>query len=414
MPHLSVIKRLKDMTTIKVKFRLSSVEGRPGTVYYRVSHRRCTKLITTHIRMLPYQWELLQKSVKQVVDKEWWYYTRRQLESDQNLLMQVVRMFDALGTEYSVNDVIKQYFEARKQIPFFEFMERQIAELLESGHRGTARGYRRSLSSFATYLGNNDIAFGMIDERLVMEYSDWLLRRGVVRNTVSFYMRNLRSVYNKAVKQGLAVQAFPFQRVYTGVDRTAKRAIDERTIVRLAQMQLHGSEELARDLFLFSYCTRGMSFVDMAYLRKSDIRRGTISYTRRKTKQRLVVKVEPCIERILKKYCREGSPYVFPIIRSHDAFAAYKDYQRALSYTNRLLRHIGEAMGLRVPLTTYVARHSWANSARKHKVPLDVISAGMGHTSEHTTRIYLTSLERAMVDEANSSIVALLEERRRR
>ena len=159
--------------------------------------------------MLPYQWELLQKSVKQVVDKEWWYYTRRQLESDQNLLMQVVRMFDALGTEYSVNDVIKQYFEARKQIPFFEFMERQIAELLESGHRGTARGYRRSLSSFATYLGNNDIAFGMIDERLVMEYSDWLLRRGVVRNTVSFYMRNLRSVYNKAVKQGLAVQAFP-------------------------------------------------------------------------------------------------------------------------------------------------------------------------------------------------------------
>ena len=151
-----------------------------------------------------------------------------------------------------------------------------------------------------------------------------------------------------------------------------------------------------------------------AYLRKSDIRRGTISYTRRKTKQRLVVKVEPCIERILKKYCREGSPYVFPIIRSHDAFAAYKDYQRALSYTNRLLRHIGEAMGLRVPLTTYVARHSWANSARKHKVPLDVISAGMGHTSEHTTRIYLTSLERAMVDEANSSIVALLEERRRR
>ena len=191
------------MTTIKIKFRPSSVEGRPGTVYYRVSHRRCTKLITTHIRMLPYQWELLQKSVKQVVDKEWWYYTRRQLESDQNLLMQVVRMFDALGTEYSVNDVIKQYFEARKQIPFFEFMERQIAELLESGHRGTARGYRRSLSSFATYLENNDIAFGMIDERLVMEYSDWLLRRGVVRNTVSFYMRNLRSVYNKAVKQAL-------------------------------------------------------------------------------------------------------------------------------------------------------------------------------------------------------------------
>ena len=357
--------------------------------------------------MLPYQWELLQKSVKQVVDKEWWYYTRRQLESDQNLLMQVVRMFDALGTEYSVNDVIKQYFEARKQIPFFEFMERQIAELLESGHRGTARGYRRSLSSFATYLGNNDIAFGMIDERLVMEYSDWLLRRGVVRNTVSFYMRNLRSVYNKAVKQGLTVQAFPFQRVYTGVDRTAKRAIDERTIVRLAQMQLHGSEELARDLFLFSYCTRGMSFVDMAYLRKKDLSQGILSYRRKKTGQLLLIKWEPCMQEIVDRYFDADSPYLLPIIKKAGV-GERRQYINKTHQINKYLKNIGKELEIPIALTLYVARHTWASIAKSKNVPISVISEGMGHDSESTTRIYLASLDTAPIDKANRLILNLL------
>mgnify|MGYP007087747984 FL=1 len=98
-------------------------------------------------------------------------------------------------------------------------------------------------------------------------------RRGVVRNTISFYMRILRSIYNKAVKLHLAEQTFPFQNVYTGIDRTCKRAVGEEVICRLNQLDLRDSAALsfARDLFIFSYGTRGMAFVDLAYLRKTNV-----------------------------------------------------------------------------------------------------------------------------------------------
>lgn len=350
----------------------------------------------------------------EVDDKEWWFFTRRQIEGDMRTLHRLVQAYEAVDKDYTAEELVEAFFAARRQIPFMEFMEQQIAEMIERGHRGTARGYRRSLSSFARYLNYTDIPFSLLDKKLVEGYGDWLLRHGVVRNTLSFYMRNLRSVYNKAVQLGLSTQEYPFRQVYTGVDVTRKRAIDEQTIVRISRLALRGAEALARDLFVFSYCTRGMSFIDMAFLRKSDVRGDVISYTRRKTKQRMVIRIEPYVRRIMIRHRPDDSPYVFPLIRSTDAFVAYKQYQGALSYINKLLKRIGAAVGLQIPLTTYVARHSWASSARKHNIPLSVISAGMGHTSEQTTRIYLAALENAAIDRANSGIIASLTGRKRR
>lgn len=402
------------MATIHVKFRASTVEGRSGTVYYQVSHRRHVRQIPTRIRVSPQQWRLLQMGEDEVDDKEWWFFTRRQIEGDMRTLHRLVQAYEAVDKDYTAEELVEAFFAARRQIPFMEFMEQQIAEMIERGHRGTARGYRRSLSSFARYLNYTDIPFSLLDKKLVEGYGDWLLRHGVVRNTLSFYMRNLRSVYNKAVQLGLSTQEYPFRQVYTGVDVTRKRAIDEQTIVRISRLALRGAEALARDLFVFSYCTRGMSFIDMAFLRKSDVRGDVISYTRRKTKQRMVIRIEPYVRRIMIRHRPDDSPYVFPLIRSTDAFVAYKQYQGALSYINKLLKRIGAAVGLQIPLTTYVARHSWASSARKHNIPLSVISAGMGHTSEQTTRIYLAALENAAIDRANSGIIASLTGRKRR
>ena len=149
-------------------------------------------------------------------------------------------------------------------------MREQIAQLTADNRLGTARNYTRTLHSFSSFLGGGELPFAAFTERLVEEYNAYLLRRGVVRNTVSFYMRILRSVYNKAVRRRLAEPASPFGGVYTGVDRTRKRAIDERLIARLKNLDLpvSGPLPLARDLFVFSYCARGMAFVDMAFLRK--------------------------------------------------------------------------------------------------------------------------------------------------
>ena len=222
-------------------------------------------------------------------------------------------------------------------------------------------------------------------------------------------MRILRSVYNKAVGEGIASQRAPFEKVYTGVDKTRKRAVDMATIESLRKLDLRGSRSLAyaRDLFVFSFYMRGMAFVDMAYLRKSDVRDQTAQYIRRKTGQSLCIRLEPCITEIIRRYARKtkNTPYVFPIIAATDENEAYAQYQNALSYYNKLLKKLSKLLQADTHLSSYVSRHTWATTARNCDIPLSVISAGLGHRSQATTQIYLASLEDSVIDEANRKII---------
>ena len=132
-----------------------------------------------------------------------------------------------------------------------------------------------------------------------------------------------------------------------------------------------------------------------------------IHYVRRKTGQSLFVRIEPCMWEIIRRYeesCR-NTPYVFPFVKSQEPFRAFRQYQGALTRYNRSLKQLGEMIGLDRPLSSYCARHTWATAARDHHIPLAVISAGMGHASEKTTRIYLASLENSVIDQANKLLL---------
>lgn len=294
-----------------------------------------------------------------------------------------------------------------------DFFRKQIAGLQSNGKLGTARNYQSTLNSFSTFLGETDIPFSACNEELILKYDVWL-QREVSRNTSSFYMRNLRSIYNKAVSQHYAKQTYPFQNVYTGVDRTRKRAVSEQAIKQLLKLELSFSSPLAlaRDVFIFSYATRGMAFIDIAFLRKQNIVNEAIIYTRHKTGQSLTIHIEPFIERIIRKYQNKThpTPYIFPFINSKNRDKAYIEYQTALGYYNRQLKRLGKMINLKVSLTSYTPRHTWATVARNHDIPLSVISAGMGHSSEKTTQIYLASLETSVIDQANRKILGSLNE----
>lgn len=398
-------------TSVKVKLRASRVSGKPGSIYYQLTHLRQTRHITTRLRLLPEEWDA---SDEQVVWSGRGHISicQYQIDSDVALLRRIIRDLMRDGRPYSVDDVIVRFNAAQHGVTVLAFLREQIAHLMKSNRLGTARNYTRTYNSFAAFLGGADLPFAAFTESLVEEYNAYLMRRGVVRNSVSFYMRILRSVYNKAVRQRLAEQTFPFGGVYTGIDRTRKRAIDEQLIGRLRGLDLHDSAplSLARDLFIFSYYTRGMAFVDMAYLRKKDLKEGAINYVRRKTGQRMTVHLETCMREIIARYeprTQEG-PYVFPVLTTEEPVKAYSQYQVALNYYNRQLKRLSVMLGLDGGLSSYTSRHSWATAARNHKVPLQVISAGMGHTSERTTQIYLSALETSVIDSANRKILASL------
>ena len=299
----------------------------------------------------------------------------------------------------------------RGSVTVLQFMENQIVMMRAVNRLGTAYNYEKTKKNIEEFLGGVDIPFTSIDEQFIYEYNVFLIKRGLVRNSVSFYMRILRAVYNKAVRLKLVKKPSDlFVDVYTGVDKTRKRAVSESVISQLYKLDLPEGTQLAlaRDIFVFSYCTRGMAFVDIAYLKKDSIHNGVICYFRRKTSQQLSIRIEPAIRKIIERYSCSASDYVFPILRTSEPKQAYEEYRLAINNYNRLLRQLSKMLPESCKLTSYTSRHSWATAARKHNIPISIISAGMGHSSEQTTHIYLKSIEDNEIDNANASMLKIL------
>ena len=158
---------------------------------------------------------------------------------------------------------------------------------------------------------------------------------------------------------------------------------------------------------MLSFYLRGMSFIDMAFLKKTDLRNGYVSYRRRKTSQQLIIEWTIEMQMILDKYPENASEYLLPIIRNPSTNERCT-YRNVGYNINRNLKRIAEMVGVQIPLTLYVARHSWASAAKAKGIPVSVISEGMGHDSETTTQIYLASLDTSVVDRANSLILKCL------
>ena len=307
----------------------------------------------------------------------------------------------------------------------FQFMNLLIALLLKNGQYRTTLHYRATLNSFKRYRDNKDIALREIDAEVMRSYEAYLHHTaGVCKNTSSFYLRILRSTYNKAVAKGLTPQLHPFTDVYTGIAPTRKRAIPAESVSRIKHLEsvkdLTPKEEVARDTFLMSFYLRGISFIDLAHLRKSDLKDGYLHYTRSKTGQRLTIRWEKEMQEVLEKYQAQtaSSPYLFPFLvdagnKSHDKTIDKKQeevrlYHNAESRISYHLRKLGAKIGIKGKLTLYVARHSWATAARDNNISISVISESLGHHSETTTQIYLRSIKSSEVDDANAKILAVL------
>ncbi len=423
------------MTSVKIKFRASSVKDAKGVIYYQVIHNRVVRQIRTGYRIYEHEWDKISGTViipSDVGRQSYIYKVKEGINNDMVRLEIIISEMDIKGCPYGVEEVIAAFGTGRSMNMFFVFMEDVILNQRNLGKVRTAETYTAALNSFRKFMNGNDLIISHIDSELMLRYEAYLHKNGVRMNSSSFYMRNLRAVYNRAVEKELTMQRFPFKHVYTGVERTVKRAVPINVIRKLKDMNLSESPALdfARDMFMFSFYTRGMAFVDMAYLRRRDLAGGMLSYRRRKTGQRLVVKWEGCMEDIVKKYGEEEG-WLLPIIgrggvggagrRARGCGAGSRDgrcgteadderrrYILMSHNVNRNLKIIGRRLRLAAPLTMYVARHAWASIAKSRNVPMSVISEGMGHDSENTTRIYLASLDNVAIDKANSMILKLL------
>ena len=396
------------MATIKVKLRSSSVEGRAGTIFYQIIQNRVIRQLKTDYRLFTHEWNEVNNSIIIASSNRKNYLQSIEgcIDWDIKRLQSIINLLENKQLRYTADDIISTFQKQANKQSLFNFMQEVIVQLQHMGKQRTSETYRCTLKSFMQFREDRDVLLKDINSDLILIYEAYLHARGLTKNSTSFYMRILRAVYNRAVEKDLTTNRNPFKHVYTGIDKTIKRAIPLKAIkqIKNLDLSLQPSLNFARDMFLFSFYTRGMSFIDMAYLKKKNLSNGILSYCRRKTGQQLFIRWEKCMQEIVDKYDTDYySPYLLPILQY--PYDNRNQYKNALYRTNKSLKEIAKMVGLSIPLTLYVARHSWASIAKSKNIPISVISEGMGHDSEITTQIYLASLDNAVVDRANAQIL---------
>ncbi len=400
------------MASIKVKFRPSTVADHEGTIYYQIIHERKVRQLLSDYKVFQSEWDETRSMVtttQKSERKSLILSIRERIRWDVERLVKIDRKLDANGLSYTADDVIDEFNRYAKEYSLFNFMQSMIVTLKQRNQLRTAETYKAALNSFKKFRNNEDMMLDAVTSDTMQAYEAHLKHKGNTPNTISFYMRILRAVYNNAVDNEIIENRNPFRKVFTGAEKTIKRALNLPTIKKIKNLDLSLSPktDFARDMFMMSFYLRGMSFIDMAYLRKSDLENGRVTYRRRKTGQQLTIEWAKEMQMILDKYPENPTQYLLPIITKEDG--NQRRHSRNVNESiNHHLKKVAEQVGVLSPLTMYCARHSWASAAKAKGIPISVISEGMGHDSEATTQIYLASLETSVVDKANALILKSL------
>ena len=399
------------MTSIKLKFRPSTNSGKEGALVFQLIHERTLRRIKSNYKIFNEEWDEANEQIivpplsspRHVALS----LIRANVEWEKQRLRKIADELEQSGSEWSLEEIVQRFVPSTDtNRSVFNFIHAQILRKKQLGKVRSSETYQATLNSFMRFRKGIDLTFDMIDAELLELYEAEMLGQGLSRNSTSFYMRILRANYNQAVEKGLTPDQKPFKHVYCGKDKTIKRSISLAEIKRIKELSLSQQSALdfARDMFLFSFYTRGMSFVDMAYLKKKDLKNGYLSYRRKKTGQLLTIEWTEQMQAILDKYKANETQYLLPIITEEDG-TERNQYQNQMRKINRRLKDISVAAKLAIPLSLYYSRHSWATIARGKDIPLAVISEGLGHNSETTTQIYLDSIKSYEVDKANRKIM---------
>lgn len=304
-----------------------------------------------------------------------------------------------------------------KNKKFNEFMDKTIKGLKDENRFSTAHIYQSTLNAFSEFCGCNVIYFHQLNRATLKQFENHLRDKQLTWNTVSTYMRTLRSAYNKAADQHLVAEDYSlFKHVYTGVKSDTKRALEVEDTNKL----LNGTplKELPEDLVLcrvwanLMFQLRGMPFVDLANLHKCDLKGNTLSYHRQKTGTEMTVDIPETAKELVQTYrnTNPDSPYLFPILSGKNKGEdLYVEYQQALRTMNYNMARLGVKCGVTAKISTYTLRHTWATLAKYCHFSEQLISEAFGHSSTKMTETYMKSFKDEEIRRANDTIILYVE-----
>lgn len=294
-------------------------------------------------------------------------------------------------------------------VTFYSFSEKIIREMIEVRRTGNAIVYQTAVNRLVDFCNNKNLKFSEIDYAFLEAFKHKLTLDGVKKNTISNYFRSIRAIYNKAIKAKITDRAlYPFHDISVKQEKTSKRAISADHIKSLCLKKFETDTPSfdALNYFLLSFFMIGASFTDLAYLKYTDIKSGRVIFRRRKTHKVYNVKLTQKAASILSHYAKTNV-YLLPVLPDNiieDSFQAKKIISQWIKTTNKYLKRLGEDLDIPA-LTTYVARHTWATTAKRMGYSNELIAEAMGHEyGNRTTAIYLDSFDQEVIDDMNEKV----------
>jgi integrase len=399
---------------------------------FRIGHQRRTATIQLDLYLMPNDWNSERRIVRNSysTDGETVKRLNNRLAKRKARAIELIEKLEEAGrlAAMSVTDIktfVEKYLDSDSADPitaaqpidelkpqdFFEFADRIIKDLTEAKRIGTKKSYQCTIDVLEKFHGSRKLTFAQIDYEFLMKFETKHYAKGLGANGLSVYMRNIRSLYNRAIKAKVADEKlYPFKAYKIKSEPTRKRAIGEDALNSIIALELDSTHTLfhARNYFVASYMMYGMNFTDMAYMTEASLMDGRVQYRRSKTSKLYDIKITPALQEILDYYRshRKGnSPYLFPIIKRTSAEGQDKDIQWARKRYNKKLKELAKVCGISANLTSYVSRHSFASQAVLLEIPVLAVSTMLGHSSLKTTQIYLAGLPTQMMDDYHAKIL---------
>lgn len=315
------------------------------------------------------------------------------------------------GKDFTAATLIESTTKDKSHKTVGEYYLTYIQNLKKEKRIRYAGMFEVSYASFIKFNKHLDIPFSDIDVAWLKRYELWMKEQNLSVSTISTRIRHLRAVFNLAIAEhSIKHDCYPFRtyKVSKLNKQTAKRAITKKDVMRIMGYQGKSDMEcLAIDVFVFSYLNAGINFIDIAKLKHSNIVESHLIYNREKTKKLINVPLQPKALEIIAKYQSDKSPYLFPILSPFHKteIQIANRLHKVLAKINKHLKEIGESLNLPIPLTTYVARHSYATVLKRAGVSTSIISESLGHSSERITQIYLDSFDNEQIDNAMKNLL---------
>jgi integrase/recombinase XerD len=398
---------------IIIKRSVSKLVNGKYPVYLRLTYSRKSKLFFLNLHASEEEWS---KDFDRFTKKAKNYRARNErLNLIEQRAEMIIQKLMVLNQGFSFTEFEDHFFETERNQSIMELFDKRIAELVNREKYSTSEKYKSTRNVLENHLS---IKYKPMPEILskehLMSFEIYLRKKGNNEGGIHHHMKNIRAIINMAIRdKELSPESYPFMNNFNrnGYSMASlkpsptHRALSEKDMDKLKSFDYMNHPSLAESYlyFMFSYYARGMNFIDMAKLKKSDLVRERITYIRTKTGELLSIPISDNLRKILDEFSTD-SGYVFPILSSlHQTERQIQDRKKkVLARTNRNLKKIGQILSLEIPLTTYVARHTYATTLNRKNAPIGAISQALGHADIKTTEAYLAKFGDKEIDKLDN------------